>query len=383
MSAPLQTHVAVIGAGTYGISIGLELHRLGIPFELVGIPFELWLRHTLPGFALRSDVRASGVFDVEGRRTLLRWVCETLPRAQARRTLMRRMPGPLFRRYLRWVLARLPFAVHEAYATAIERVDDAFDLTTGQGLRIRARRVVIATGVPSHRWMPGSLRALGGECVTHSWDAQALARLADARLLVVGGGQSAGEACVLLAQRNRVTWVHKDPLRFFQEPIGIPTLAYTAARGLAGQVHRLPWRLRRTVSRRFTEPTITPELRRPLARAPIRRRCADADHLGLRRQNGAVRCDALEETYDRVVACTGYRFRLGSLGFLSEPLRQSIRTEGNAPVLDARFETSVPGLHLVGGLAEPSHGAAQRFMMGARDAAVRVGRAMEASWISR
>ena len=383
MSAPLQIHVAVIGAGTYGISIGLELHRLGIPFELVGSPFELWLRHTLPGFALRSDVRASGVFDREGRWTLLRWVCETLPRAQARRTLMRRMPGPLFRRYLRWVLARLPFDVHETYATALERVDDAFELTTGQGLHIRARRVIIATGVPSHRWMPRSLRALGAERVTHSWDAQALARLRGGHLLVVGGGQSAGEACVLLAQRNRVSWVHKNPLRFFQEPIGMPTAVYTAARGLAGQIHRLPWALRQAVSRRFTEPTITPELRRPLARALIRRRCADVDHLGLRRQNGSVRCDALEETYDRVVACTGYRLRLASLGFLSEPLRQSIRTLGDAPVLDAYFETSVPGLHLVGGLAEPSHGAAQRFMMGAHDAAVRVGRAMEASWNSR
>jgi hypothetical protein len=149
---------------------------------------------------------------------------------------------------------------------------------------------------------------------------------------------------------------------------------------VTGHLHRLPAPLRRVVSERFIATTITPELRRPLSRLALRRERRDAAQLGFTRENGGVRSVTLGESYDRVVAATGYRFGLGSLGFLAEPLRRAIAARGDVPVLDAGFQTSVPGLFVVGGLALASHGAAQRFMMGSRHAAVGVGDAIAAAY---
>ena len=263
-------------------------------------------------------------------------------------------------------------------ATALGRSGAGFALRTADGSSIEAQHVVVATGIRSHRYVPQAVRALGAECVTHSWDAGGIARLEGGRLLVVGGGQSAAEACAYLAARNRVTWVHRSAITLFTEPIGLPRPLYEAARAAAGQLFRLPGPLRAALSDTFTKSTVTPELRRPLSRARIRRLRTDVNRVGLHRENGAARADALEETYDHVVACTGYRCALRSLGFLGASLRREIAARAGQPVLGPSFETSVPGLFMIGALAEPSHGAAQRFMIGCGDTTVRVAAAISA-----
>jgi hypothetical protein len=50
-------------------------------------------------------------------------------------------------------------------------------------------------------------------------------------------------------------------------------------------------------------------------------------------------------------------------------LKQSIAREGGAPVLDSRFETSVPGLFIVGIASAPTFGPVMRFMFGAKHVA--------------
>ncbi len=68
---------------------------------------------------------------------------------------------------------------------------------------------------------------------------------------------------------------------------------------------------------------------------------------------------------DHVVAATGYWPDVDRLEFLSEPLRRSLRTHADMPVVSRSFESSVSGLYLVGPPALNSFGPLMRFMVGA------------------
>jgi thioredoxin reductase len=70
-----------------------------------------------------------------------------------------------------------------------------------------------------------------------------------------------------------------------------------------------------------------------------------------------------------VIAATGYKTDLDRLDYLGPDLKQSIAHEGGAPVLDSQFETSVPGLFIVGMASAPTFGPVMRFMFGAKHVA--------------
>ena len=92
--------------------------------------------------------------------------------------------------------------------------------------------------------------------------------------------------------------------------------------------------------------------------------------LRLRVRDGTHR----DVTTDHVVAATGYWPDVDRLEFLSEPLRRSLRTHTDMPVVSRSFETSVSGLYLVGPPALNSFGPLMRFMVGAEYVAPLVAR---------
>jgi hypothetical protein len=77
---------------------------------------------------------------------------------------------------------------------------------------------------------------------------------------------------------------------------------------------------------------------------------------------------------DHVIAATGYRTDLRLVKFLAEPLRNQVRLIAQAPELSANFETSVPGLYVVGPAAAYSFGPVCRFVLGADFTAPRIAR---------
>lgn len=73
---------------------------------------------------------------------------------------------------------------------------------------------------------------------------------------------------------------------------------------------------------------------------------------------------------DRLIAATGFRVDVRRLDYLAPELLQSLRTEADGiPALTARFETSVPGLFIVGVASSPAFGPIMRFMYGAKHVA--------------
>jgi hypothetical protein len=79
---------------------------------------------------------------------------------------------------------------------------------------------------------------------------------------------------------------------------------------------------------------------------------------------------------DQVVAGTGFRVNVDRLDYLDPKLRAEIAREGKgeAPKLGAGFESSVPGLFIVGIAGAPVFGPVMRFMFGAKHAAPIVAR---------
>jgi len=82
---------------------------------------------------------------------------------------------------------------------------------------------------------------------------------------------------------------------------------------------------------------------------------------------------------DRVIAATGFRVDLGRLDYLDPALAADIEREGRegrAPRLDRHYQTSVPGLHIVGAASAPTFGPVMRFMFGAKHVAPTLARAL-------
>jgi len=75
-----------------------------------------------------------------------------------------------------------------------------------------------------------------------------------------------------------------------------------------------------------------------------------------------------------VIAATGYRPDLRRLEFLGDGLRAQIATVQDAPILSPRFETSAPGLFMIGPAAANSFGPVMRFAVGAGFTARRLAR---------
>lgn len=374
----LATDVLIVGAGPYGISLSYDLHCAGVDFLVVGEPFSLWRRHVSSVMSLRSDVNASQVFARDGRFSLREFLKSSYPADETARLARERIPVGVFRRYVDWILARLPYRPLEQKVIRLEERDEGgFLAELADGRRIAARRVVLASGIESHRTLPEVLRPMSPERVLHSWRVGEVESVRNQKLLIVGGGQSAAELIAHLAEANEITWVHRSKLIFFAEPINLPRPVFALVLRASLIYYFLPDRLRKLLGGLFVAATITPELKGRILRDDIVRLQADVAELGLVERDDGVYSARLDRTFDRVIACTGYKFSLESLGFLSPELLRKIRLNRlGTPDLGFRFESSVPHLFMIGGIAEPVHGPALRFMIGCRQATLRVSAAL-------
>jgi NADPH-dependent 2,4-dienoyl-CoA reductase/sulfur reductase-like enzyme len=85
--------------------------------------------------------------------------------------------------------------------------------------------------------------------------------------------------------------------------------------------------------------------------------------------------DGTRRSADHVFLGTGFRIDVSRLELLAPELVSSLELVDGYPVLDRRFESSVPGLHFVGAPAAWSFGPLMRFVAGTGFAARAVARA--------
>jgi lysine/ornithine N-monooxygenase len=383
-SAGTSTRVLIVGAGPYGISLSYDLYTNRIPFIIVGHPFSLWHEHTIRSMTLRSDINSSQVFDRQNRFSLRGYLTRTYDSETAEALISRRIPVEVFRGYAQWILAELPYRPIERKVVRLRQTSEAgsacFLAELDDGTEISADKVVLASGIENHRVLPQCLQALPDHLVLHSWQVGEFESFSGKRLLVVGGGQSAAEVLACLSERNQLTWIHRSRLIFFAEPINLPRPLFAAVLRLSSAYYFLPPRLRRLLGALFVASTITPELKPKVLNKAIKRIQGDVSGLKLCLNGSGLYSPVLNASYDFVIACTGYRYSLGSIGYLEPSLMDRIHVVADGiPKLGYDFSTSVANLYMIGGIAEPTHGPAQRFMMGSKAATLRVSTALSYS----
>jgi len=390
--------VAVVGAGPYGLSVAAHLKAAGVGYRQFGVPMNLWRTMMPAGMYLKSQGFASNLSDPRGEKTL-----EAFCEATGREYRYYGLPVPLanFVAYGAWFQEQLGLPVEETLVTSISRDNGGFLLSAGTE-QLRARQVVLAIGVEHFAYLPDLFAALPKELCGH---ASAYSDLSTTfkgrRVLVVGAGNSALESAALLheggadteilVRETTVKWngLPLAPDRpFFQrlrEPeaglgSGWSTWFYSNHPEL---FRRLPEGTRIYRSRTALGPAGASWLRdRVEGVLPV--------HLGHKVTAAEAAGDQVkltvdaagtvkEFTADHVICGTGYRWDLKKLPFLDAGIKSAARTTGGGGLVNGSYESSVPGLYIVGPLVAPSMGPVMRFVFGAEHAATTVGRQLASS----
>lgn len=385
----MDQDTTIVGAGPYGLSIAAHLRASGLPFELLGTAVESWRRFMPQGMVLKSERFASNLWDPRRRYTLSRY-CE-------RRGLPYQPVGSplsleLFLEYAEWFRQETAVEPRPLKVTQLRwRRQGGFDVRLGDGTSFTSRRVVLATGHMAYRWVPPELAHLPEPQLLHS------TRIGDVRgysgrdVCVIGAGQSALETAALLhengarvrvlVRRAQVDWNTPSKPRSLPARIVAPD-AGVASGWKSVAVSELPRVFRRCFPpekrHRFVAGSYGPSgswwLReRVEGRIAVELssavQSAEATEGGVRLRlqvpGGATTIDT-----QHVVAATGFRIDIDRLEYLESSLARSIAREAaGIPALDSRFETSVPGLFIVGVASAPVFGPIMRFMYGAKHVA--------------
>lgn len=384
--------VVVVGAGPYGLAAAAHLAAVdGLTVRVFGEPMSFWERQMPAGMLLRSPREASHISDPAGALTLDAY------EAEIGEEPTRPVPLERFVDYGRWFQRQ---AIGDVDARRIVRVHGApgaLSLELDDGETVAARHVVLAGGIAPFAWRPTEFDHLPPELASHASEHADLSRFAGARVIVVGGGQSALESAALLREAgaevrvlvraSHVNWLVRSSrlhrLQFVRRMLYAP--ADIGPAGVSWLVasprwfKRLPIRAQVPLARRSIRPAGSGWLLPRLEPVPIE---VGSTIVSATPVGGGVEIELTggeRRAADHVLLGTGYRVDVSRLELLAPEIRSALRLVGGYPVLDCSFQSSVPGLHFVGASAAWSFGPLMRFVAGTGFAARAVAKGIAAS----
>lgn len=345
-----------------------------------------WEKHMPQGMFLRSGAHASSLGDPDNRLSLERY--------RALHGLPSSKPVPIdhFVSYGHWFQKQVVPDVDRRSVTHLAAASHGFRLTLENGEEIRARRVVIATGISPFSHRPAQYADLPPALVSHSFDHADLSRLAGQRVAVVGAGQSALESAALLHEAGtEVEIIARAPGTYMIPGVTRSGVILSIRRLLSHLVRppfdimgprMLSWliavpRVYRRVPRALQD-SLTARAVRPAGAAWLVPRLTSVRVTTGRAVTAATPrgsqlrlrlSDGTERVVDHLLLATGYRVDVTRYPFLAPALRETIRTRDGYPELDVGFESSVPGLHFLGTPAAGTFGPLCRFVVGSKYAA--------------
>jgi cation diffusion facilitator CzcD-associated flavoprotein CzcO len=373
--------IAVVGAGPYGLAAATQLTKAGFAVRVFGEPLQFWREQTPRGMLLRSPYEGSNIGENRGPLTLQAFEVDQ------HRPLSRPVAASDFIDYGLWYQERVVPDLDRRDVRRVEQVPGGFRVVADDGEPIAAGRVVVAAGVGTFGWRPPQFASLAPSRASHTLDHADLAKFAGCRVTVVGGGQSALESAALLheagsdvdvlVRAGSVVWLHMRPWLHRQWPVS--RMLYAAPDvGPAGISHLVARpRLYRSMPRRAQD-RLGPRVIRPagarwlisrLEHVPIRAGVEVTDAAPAGQGVRLSLTDGTERTVDHVLLATGYCVDLSQYAFLAPVLLARVATTNGWPRLSKGFETSVPGLHVLGAPAAWSHGPLMRFVAGSGFAA--------------
>ncbi len=375
----VDTQLLVIGAGPYALSVAAHAAELGITTITVGRSMAFWRENMPEGMFLRSG--ADWHLDAGNVHTFQAFLDERRIVA----TDVDPIPIGLFLEYADWFTLAKGVDVEQDLVVELAKPDRRFQATLATGKTVIADAVVCAPGVRHYTSLPDWAASIPEGRGAHTCDLVQFGDFAGARVLIVGGRQSAYEWAALIHEHGaeRIDIVHRhDVPRFDRVSWKFVDEHVEHTINVPGYWRGLPSAQQEAIAERFWEVGrltleywLTPRLswdgvhRRPGAEVA---EVAVAD-------NGAalkVRLTNSERlTVDRVVFATGYRADLRRVPYLARMSERLEITDG-FPVLNESFETTLPGLYITGFSATRDFGPFFGFVKGCPASATLIARAL-------
>jgi len=371
-----DTNVAIIGAGPYGLAAAAHLRRAGVEVRVIGEPMSFWQNSMPAGLLLRSNWTATCIAEYEGELSLDSFCAATGTRFGS--------PVPLdrFVDYGMWVQRQVAPDVDRRLVRALETGPGGFRLTLADGTAMSARRVLVAAGIALCANRQAIPAWLPSELASHTGDHRDFQRFRGARVLVVGGGQSALECAALLhesgaraevaVRQDHITWLHGGKYQrmlgryagLVYAPTDVGPMGLSRLVAVPDLFRCLPRRAQNRLAYRSIRPAGAAWLPSRLTEVPIR--------LGRTVVSATPRDGELHVTFadgdtqavDHLLFGTGYQVDITRYPFLTPRLTERIRRAGGYPLLGRGMESSVPGLHFLGAPSAWSFGPIVRFVSG-------------------
>ena len=364
--------------------MGAHLQHEGLEYRVFGRTMGAWRFNMPAGMLLKSEPYASDL-SAPGPGFLARDYCAEAEEVYHERVIP--LSREQFIDYGSWFAHQLVPGVEETEVVSLTRVQTGgFMLRTATGERIRAARVVVATGIMPFAFVPPELSELPSELVSHTSEHSSLEGFRGKDVLVVGGGSSALETAALLHEQGAavklvirgegVSWPSRQP-RKSKPTATAPQTGRSTVRGVALLGLR-------PIARRLQAPPRGESDRTRLGLPGSSRvpggyaggskgqcRCSSGTN-SLAPKRWASAFDSTcatpratsAESADHVIAGTGFHLDVTRLDYITPSLRADLKILAGAPVLNRNLESNVPGLFFTGALAAPSLGPLMRFVAG-------------------
>ena len=392
-AATTRCDVVIMGAGPYGLSAAAHLLGQGLNVAIFGKPMELWRDFMPKGMLLRSYWWATNLSDPQKQFGLERYLNEILGRQP-----FDPVPGETIADYGVWFQKHVVPNVDETFIQTIEHREDAFEVTLVDGRVVICSSVIMAPGLQPYVYRAPEYAHLPKELVSHTAEHHTFDELVGKKVVTIGGGQSALESSALayesgvqleIVSRKALHWLSGDASFPASRPL-LERLLEPKASIAPGWFNKIeetfPYsfqRLPRSTKDRFLSgigshgPAGSAWLKpRLLGKVPLHEKTTVQQIKET--DNGLLLTLSTDQTLkaDHIMLATGYQLDLTRLSMLGDSLLPRIRHDRGAPILSSHFETSVPGLYMLGYSSFKSCGPYYRFVVGVGAAAQRVTKAV-------
>jgi FAD-dependent urate hydroxylase len=373
----MTTNTLIIGAGPFGLGLAAYLQNRQHNYQIVGRPLQFWEKNMPHGMILRSN--SNWYLDPDHQWTIERFFAEQLPEHSAKAPISREH----YLEYMRWFVQQANIPVQPCHVDQLSQTEDGFRADLDNGQTIVAQNVVLATGFQYFANHPTALTdKLPAGRYAHTCDAVQLDAYRGKRVLLIGGRQSGFESAALLAEAGAThvhlsyrhdtpafaeadwSWVENVMEHVATHPTWFRDLSadeqadYRYRLWAEGRLKVEPW-----LESRVMQPNISLHPRTELASATL----LPDNALGIALTNG------VEFAVDEVMLATGYQVDVARLPFLAPGIVQALNTRNGFPLLDAHFQSNLPGLYFNSFPAGESFGPFFGFTVAVRSAAILIG----------
>jgi thioredoxin reductase len=366
----------IIGSGPFGLAIAAHLKAQNISSLIFGKPMEFW-RKMPPSMNFKSSWGALTISDPAHLYSLDRF-CKKygIP-------MQGLAPLQVFLQYAEWFQQQTQPEIDQTYVQLLARDGKEFHLELADGRCLKARRVVIATGLTSFAHIPDFASHLPPTLASHTEQHTDFSTFQGKNVVVIGSGQSAFEAAALLHEvearveliaRGPIIWIDRRLYRYagpakrlFYAPSDIGPAGISWIVAFPQYFKILPEKTRIALDIRSVRPAVAqwvrPRVEGCITITPhtsIVNATEEREGVCLKLSDGTTRF------VDHIILATGYKPNVQALSFIDSSLRQQVQERNGYPFLNKWYESSVPHLYFVGSLSGYDFGPLCRHIIGSR-----------------